>query len=91
MGVNETVINYVKITTHNFSSQILSKDELTALSYGLDDHILRRINPIKIHTKLKQFYGNLLRKISNMPEGQLSHLANIRKLLINSVEITLCR
>ena len=72
MGVNETVINYVKITAHNFSSQILSKDDLTALSYGLDDHILRR-------------------KISNIPEGQLSHLANIRRLLINSVETTLCR
>ena len=56
MGVSETVMNYVKITAQIFSSQILYKDKLTALFYGLDDFILRRINSNRIQTKFEQFY-----------------------------------
>ena len=52
----------------------LSTEEYTALSYGLDHHISTSLNNNRIHTEFKQFYQDILRDISHIPEKYLSSL-----------------
>ena len=97
---NEKVNNYIKSTVHNFSSYQLSDDELTALSYGPDHRIPNKLNRKMIHTKYEQFYKNLVKDISDIPDDNLTRLktklrstceryskmyfTNIKRLLIGS-------
>ena len=52
----------------------LSTVEYTALSYGLDHHISTKLNNNRIHTEFKQFYQDILKDISHIPEKYLSSL-----------------
>ena len=58
----------------NFSLHILTEENLTALTYGLDHHIPTNINKNAIFTEFEQFFQNLLRDISHIPENELSRI-----------------
>ena len=62
---NKEVNNYIKNTSHNFSSYQFSEDELTVLSYGLEHHIPNKLNGNRIHVKVEQFYQKLVTDISH--------------------------
>ena len=47
---------------------------MIALAYGLDHHILTNINKHSIFTEFEQFFQNLLRDISNIPENEVSRI-----------------
>ena len=66
--------SFVKCIVHKFSSNGLSDAEITALSYGLDTHILTNTNANTIATEFELFFQDLLRDISNIPECQLSKI-----------------
>ena len=61
----------IKNTVHNFSSQQLTTEEYTALSYGLNQHIPCKFNSHRINTELEQFYQSILKDISHIPESDL--------------------
>ena len=71
---DKPMVTYIKNTVHNFSSYRLSKEEYTALSYGLDQHIPYKFNNNRIHTEFEQFYQSILKDISHIPESDLSCL-----------------
>ena len=64
----------MKHIVHNFSSYNLTEEEMTALSYGLDHQIPTNINKNAIFTEFEQFFQNLLRDISHIPENELSRI-----------------
>ena len=64
----------MKHMVHNFSSYALTEDEMIALAYGLDHHIPTNFNINAIFTKFEQFFQNLLRDISHIPEKELSRI-----------------
>ena len=53
---------------------MLSYNEEIALSHGLDQHILSRLNRNDIETEFEKFYHRLLNDISNIPGEHLSSL-----------------
>lgn len=53
---------------------MLSSNEEIALSHGLDQHILSRLNRNDIETELEKFCHRLLNDISNIPGEHLSSL-----------------
>ena len=59
---------------YNFSSYVLTEEEMIALVYGLDHHIPTNINKDAIFTESEQFFQNLLRDISHIPENELSRI-----------------
>ena len=67
MEVNKHII-------HNFSSYVLSPEEITALSFGLDQHILCNVDNNSINTELELFYQNLLQDNSHLPQHTLSRI-----------------
>ena len=73
-GSDEKVNNYIKSTVHNFSSYQNSDDELTALSYVLNHQIPNKLNRNRIHTEFEQFYQNIIKDISHIPDDNLNHL-----------------
>ena len=64
----------MKHMVHNFSSYALTVEEMTALASGLDHHISTNINKNAIFTEFEQFFQNLLRDISHIPENELSRI-----------------
>ena len=62
----------MKHMVHNFSSYALTEEEMTALASGLDHHISTNIIKNAIFTEFEQFFQNLLRDISRIPENELS-------------------
>ena len=64
----------MKHMVHNFSSYALTEDEMNALAYRLDHHIPTNINKNAIFTEFEQFFQNLLRDISHIPENELSRI-----------------
>ena len=64
----------MKHMVHNFSAYALTEEEMTALAYGLDHHIATNINKNAIFTEFEQFFQNLLRDISHIPENDLSRI-----------------
>ena len=59
---------------HNFSSYVLSPEEIIALSFGLDQHIPYNIDHNSINTEFELFYQNLLQDNSHLPEHTLSRI-----------------
>ena len=53
---------------------MLSSNEEIALSHGLDQHILSRLNRNDIETEFEKFCHRLLNDISNIPGEHLSSL-----------------
>ena len=64
----------MKHIVHNFSLHILTEEDMTALTYGLDHHIPTNINKNAIFTEFEQFFQNLLRDISCIPKNELSRI-----------------
>ena len=64
----------MKHMVHNFSSYALTEDGMNALAYRLDHHIPTNINKNAIFTEFEQFFQNLLRDISHIPENGLSRI-----------------
>ena len=60
----------MKHMVHNFSSYALTEDEMNALAYRLDHHIPTNINKNAIFTEFEQFFQNLFRDISHIPEDE---------------------
>ena len=65
---------YIKHTVHNFSSYILSNEEYTALSFGLDHHIPTKSKDIAIEVEFELFYQGLLRNLTLIPDDELTSL-----------------
>ena len=61
-------------TIHNYPSYVLSNEEITALSYGLDNHIPSNINKNAVTTEFEMFFQNLLRNLSHIPENEISKI-----------------
>ena len=64
----------MKHMVHTLSSHALTEEAMTALAYGLDHHIPTNINKNAIFTEFEQFFQNLLRDISHIPENELSRI-----------------
>ena len=47
--------SYIKHTVHNFSSYVMSNEEYTALSFGLDHHIPTKSKDVAIEVEFEQF------------------------------------
>ena len=57
-----------KQSKNNFSSYSLTKEEVEALSYGLDQHIPNHTACNTIDTEFELFFQNILNDISNILE-----------------------
>ena len=64
----------MKHMVYNFSSYVLTEEEMIAFAYRLDHHIPTNINKDAIFTESEQFFQNLLRDISHIPENELSRI-----------------
>ena len=64
----------MKHMVYNFSSYVLTEEEMTAFAYRLDHHIPTNINKDAIFTESEQFFQNLLRDISHIPENKLNRI-----------------
>ena len=47
--------SYIKHTVNNFSSYVMSNEEYTALSFGLDHHIPTKSKDAAIEVEFEQF------------------------------------
>ena len=72
--VDERKPPYIKHTVHNFSSYVMSKEEYTALSFGLDHHIPTKSKDVAIEVEFEQFYQGLLRNLTHIPDNELTSL-----------------
>ena len=59
---------------HNFPSFVLSPEEVTALPFGLDQHIPYNVDSNSINTEFELFYQNLFQDNSHLPEQALSRI-----------------
>ena len=74
-GIDKLLYNKIpKNIIHNFSTYDLTKDEIQALSYGLDQHVPSNPERYKINTDFEYFYQNILNDISDLPQHQLDHI-----------------
>ena len=62
-----------KNITYNFSSYSLTKEEVEALSYGLDRHIPNYTDRNTINTKTELLFQKILKDMSNIPEETLTN------------------
>ena len=72
--VDESKRSYIKHTVHNFSSYVLSNEEYTALSFGLDHHIPTKSKYVATEVEFEQFYQGLLRNLTHIPDNELTSL-----------------
>ena len=72
--VDERKRSYIKHTVDNFSSYVLSNEEYTALSFGLDHHIPTKSKNVAIEVEIEQFYQSLLRNLMHIPDNELTSL-----------------
>ena len=72
--VDECKQSYFKHTVHNFSSFVLSNEEYTALSFGLDHHMPTKSKDVDIEVEFEQFYQSLLRNLTHIPDNELTLL-----------------
>ena len=61
-----------KNITYNFSSYSLTKEEVEALSYGLDRHIPNYTDRNTNNTKTELSFQKILKDMSNIPEETLT-------------------
>ena len=73
-NIDKSTTRYIKNTVRNFSSDLLTTEEYTALSYGLDHHIPCKFSSNRIQTEFEQFYQSILKDISHISENDLSCL-----------------
>ena len=74
-GIDKLSYNKIpKNIIHNFSTYDLTKDEIQALSYGLDQHVPSNPERYKINTDFEYFYQNILNDISDLPQHHLDHI-----------------
>ena len=66
--------SYIKHTVNNFSSYVMSNEEYTALSFGLDHHIPTKSKDVAIEVEFEQFYQGLLRNLTHIPDNELTSL-----------------
>ena len=64
----------LKRIVHNFSPDALTAEEMNALSYGLDHHIPTKADRKTIRTEFEQFFQNLLKDISHIPENAVGQI-----------------
>ena len=69
--VDECKRSYIEHTLHNFSSHVLSNDEHIAHLFGLDQHVPTKSEDVAIDMKLEQFYQDLLKNFTNLPDNEL--------------------
>ena len=72
--IDERTQSRIKHTVHNFSSYIISNEEYTALSFGLDHHIPTKSKDVAIEVEFEQFYQGLLRNLTHIPDNELTSL-----------------
>ena len=72
--VDERKQSYMIHTIYNFSSYVISNEEYTALSFGLDHHIPTKSKHVAIEVELEQFYQGLLRNLTHIPDNRLTSL-----------------
>ena len=64
---------------HNFSSYSLTKDEVEALSYGIDQHIPKYNDRNNINTEFELLFQNILNDIFNTAQETLTNIkTNLR-------------
>ena len=61
-------------TVLNFSSYHFTKEEEKALSFGLEERILRGLNRSKLFTEFEILYQNMLNDLPNLPEHDMMAL-----------------
>ena len=69
--------SHVKVNKHiihNFSSYVLSPEDITALSFELDYHIPSKVDKNSINTEFEPVYENLLPDNFHLPEHTLSRI-----------------
>ena len=59
---------------HNFSSYSLTKEEVEALSYGIDQHIPNYNDRNNINTEFELLFQNILNDISNTAQETLTNI-----------------
>ena len=62
------------IIIHNFPSYVLSLEEITALSFGLDQHVSCNVDNNSINAEFELLYQNLLRDNSHLSQRTLSRI-----------------
>ena len=62
--------DFGKKVVHNFSSYDLSKEEIEALSYGIDHYIPVKTDKKKVEVEFELFYKNILSGITDLPEDE---------------------
>ena len=67
-------IRYQKQIKNFRENQKMNYENITALAYVLDYHIPTNVNKKAIFTELQQFFQNLLRYISHIPENEVSRI-----------------
>ena len=72
--VDERKQSYIKHTVHNLSCYIMSNEEHTALSFGLDHHIPTKSKDVAIEVEFEQLYQGLLRNLTHIPDNELTSL-----------------
>ena len=70
--VDERKQSYIKDTVHNFPSYVMSNEEYTALSFGLDRYIPTKSKGVAIEVEFEQFYRGLLRNLTHIPDNELT-------------------
>ena len=64
---------------HNFSSYSLTKEEVEALSYGIDQHIPKYNDRNNINTEFELLFQNILNDIFNTAQETLTNIkTNLR-------------
>ena len=56
---------------HNFPSYSLTAEEMNGLSYSLDHHITTKADRTTITRENEQFFRNLLKDISHIPDHEV--------------------
>ena len=57
---------------HNFSSYLMSPQEITTILFAVYEHILYDVDNISINTEFELFCQSLLQDNSHLPEHTLS-------------------
>ena len=73
----------LKSTIQNCSSYELTTEGMNALAYGLDHHVPTKADRNTITTEFEQFFQNLLKDITHIPENKVGQ---IKTKLCNTCE-----
>ena len=82
--VDERKQSYLKHTVHNFASYIMSNEEFTALSFGLDHHIPTKSKDVAIEVEFKQF-PRLIEKLNTFTGQWVNIVKNQTKKYLQKI------